>query len=312
MPTVYEEAILRTILYADVFDFPLTLDEIHHFLIAAEPASLERLQQTLAESTYLQARLCLDLPYYALNDHPEVIARRQQRESIARDVVPKAQRYGHLLAALPFVRMVAITGAIAVRNPSGWRDDFDYLIITVPGRVWLTRALAVMMVRVCRRFGVELCPNFVLASDQLTQRRQDLFIAREIAQMIPLNNIDLYHAFREANRWTDEYQPNAGAPFYNNNIPLTLTASPLKQALEWVFSGGVGDWLEAWEYQRKRRRFVPQAEQPGASAQIDTGNAKGHFKDHGARVLAAYAERCARYGLPSSLGAQLVAPLQYE
>jgi hypothetical protein len=139
-----------------------------------------------------------------------------------------------------------------------------------------------------------------------------LFIAREIAQMIPLNNIDLYHAFREANRWTDEYQPNAGAPFYNNNIPLTLTASPLKQALEWVFSGGVGDWLEAWEYQRKRRRFVPQAEQPGASAQIDTGNAKGHFKDHGARVLAAYAERCARYGLPSSLGAQLVAPLQYE
>ena len=35
-----EAAILRTVLYADVFNFPMKLEEIHHFLISDDPVSL--------------------------------------------------------------------------------------------------------------------------------------------------------------------------------------------------------------------------------------------------------------------------------
>ena len=43
-----EVAILRTVLYADVFQFPMTPQEIHHFLIADAPASFSQVEQALA------------------------------------------------------------------------------------------------------------------------------------------------------------------------------------------------------------------------------------------------------------------------
>ena len=38
--TRIEEAILRTVIYADIFNFPLTRAELHHYLIADTPVSL--------------------------------------------------------------------------------------------------------------------------------------------------------------------------------------------------------------------------------------------------------------------------------
>jgi hypothetical protein len=56
MPTRQpDEAILHTLLYADIFDYPLTPAEIHHFLIA-EPATRESVEAALEHSPWLGAR----------------------------------------------------------------------------------------------------------------------------------------------------------------------------------------------------------------------------------------------------------------
>jgi predicted nucleotidyltransferase len=56
---------------------------------------------------------------------------------------------------LPFVRMVAVTGALAKDNV-GQRVDIDLLIVAAPGRIWVCRRFLILAVRVARLLGDEL------------------------------------------------------------------------------------------------------------------------------------------------------------
>lgn len=287
-----EAAILRTVLYADVFNFPLTLDEIHRYLISDQRFTKQAIQNTLAQSSQLTHYLYQSSDYICLKTHQEIIGIRTIREAISIELWNQAMQYGQLLSHIPFVEMVALTGALAVRNPSAVDDDFDYLLITQPKRVWLARFFAVIMVRIIRLFGRELCPNYVLASDQLQQSRQDLYIAHEITQMQPIYGEILYQKMVAQNQWVQSYLPNMTAYATSQDQPRRL-----RKGLEWVLSGWLGDRLEAWEYRRKMNKFSAKLAQVQSSAEINQGSVKGHFKDHGEPVMVQYEALLEQYGL---------------
>lgn len=293
-----EAAILKTLLYADVFNFPLTVEEIHHFLIADLPVSLAAVKHSLDTSPTLKRLLCTSGTYYALAERSSLIHVREEREVVAQALFPHAQRYGIWLARLPFVRMVSLTGALAMRNPSDAHDDLDYFIVTLPGRVWLARALAVAVVKLVQRRGIVICPNYVVATDALAQKRCDLFIAHEVVQMMPLFGDAIYTQLRQQNIWVEQQLPNAVSTFQPVEfVQLGSFWGNLKRGLEVLLSGKVGDRLEKWEHQRKLRRFAPQAAHPHSDAQLDNSQVKGHFNDHGRRILDSYCDRLRQYGL---------------
>jgi hypothetical protein len=78
----------------------------------------------------------------------------------------------------------------------------------------------------------------------------------------------------------------------HHNGVLALT---IKRAGEWLLSGAFGDRLEAWEMQRKFRKFQPQLGRPDGAAILDRDHVKGHFDDYGGPVMRLYAERLAQY-----------------
>jgi hypothetical protein len=283
-----EAAIMRTILYADVFHFPLTLPEIHRFLIHDEVTPIVQIEKSLANLVDL---LHEDAGYYCLKNRQVILQTRFEREVHTVALWQSAFHYGRWFAAIPFVRMVALTGALAVRNPASLRDDFDYMLVTSTGRVWTARLFAVALVRVVRFLGRELCPNYVLAEEQLLQRRQDIFIAHEIAQMQPVFGLALYQQMLEENEWAKDYLPNIEAYAGSQS-----SDSPLKRFLEWVLTGRFGTWLESWEYSRKAEKFSAEIDDASA-AQIDENQAKGHFKDNGHPILEQYHARLRAYGL---------------
>lgn len=293
-----EAAIMCTVLYADVFKFALTVEEIHHFLITDQPVALETVRDTLNDSVYLRERLCMSDGYVALDG--ELIALRINRANISAQIWPLALKYGRWLARLPFVRMVALTGALAMHNPSDENDDLDYLLVTARGRVWIARGFAVLLVRLARLRGVTLCPNYVVAEDALAQGRRDLYIAHEVTQAVPLYGHALYKALRAANPWTDTHLPNACGAFRSEAEPaLNGFWFGVKRLVENTLSGKFGDILERWEYQRKLKRFSRKIQTPHSAAALDTSQAKGHFQDHGHPVLRHYEERLQQYGLSS-------------
>jgi hypothetical protein len=299
VPSALEDAILRTILYADVFDFALEHAELHHFLMARQPYPPEAVQHALETSAYLHRALSLQDGLITLAGRDELRLIRAERRRLTSALWPKAVAAGKLLSRVPFVRMVALTGALAMHNPGHTGDDFDYFIVTTAGRVWLARLMIVGVVRLSRLWGWPICPNFVLAPEALPQRRRDAYIAHEIAQAVPLaDEAGLYADFRVANRWTHQHLPNATTPYPRGQVqPLGRIGRGVKHLLEWILGGRVGSALESWEQRRKLRRFATQAQAATSAAQLDSAQAKGHFIDHGSGVLAQYRARLHTYGL---------------
>lgn len=293
-----EHAILRTLIYGSLFRFPMSASEIHHFLISEQPIKRADIDATLAHSLVLRDHICHVAGFYALREHQADIALRCQRATITQTLWPLAIRYGAWLGYLPFVRMVALTGALSVHNPHDDRDDFDYMLIAQPGRVWLARAFAVLMVRLMRLRGHEICPNYVLAADQLTQMRHDLYIAHEVTQMTPIYDENLYQRLMRGNRWTQDYLPNAQGIFHVAAPPrFAGWRMRFKRALETWLGGRLGDWLENWEYRRKQTRFTAAPLPEDHDAWLSPEAVKGHFQDHGAPIIRHYAQRLRAYGL---------------
>ncbi len=293
-PDAVELAILRTVVYADVFDYGLNAAQIHRYLIGCRATPLE-VRTALESSAWLADRLTTVGGFYGLAGRGPLAARRID---LARGAEPHwrhARRWAARIGALPFVRMVAVTGALAMDNAPP-RDDVDLLIVTEPGRVWLGRALVIGLVYLARLSGVGLCPNYVLSRTALEQVQTDLYTAHDLAQMVPLAGQAVYTAMRRANRWTDAYLPQAhAAPRDEADLAPRGLARALQRLGEWLLGGSIGDGLENWERGRKQRKFARQVLAAGPAALLDADHVKGHFVDHRQAVLRAYAERLRRY-----------------
>jgi hypothetical protein len=207
---------------------------------------------------------------------------------------PAARRWSRLVGRLPLIRMVAVTGALAVDNVDPG-DDIDLLIVTVAGRVWLCRAMVTQAVRAARLGGVELCPNWLLAEDTLELTDRGLFAARELTQMVPITGLAVYGRMRRGNRWSDRYLPNAvGPPFRGDGddaVPPTLTRLAERLAL-----GRVGAAVDRWDRRRKRREIL-RATPESTEVVLDASQCKGHVDGHGDRIRRAYAVRLRRLGI---------------
>jgi hypothetical protein len=273
-----ETAILQTVAYVDEFDYPLTADEVHRYLIAL-PATLEQVETILGNGRLIPHQLSHQDNYFMLPGRENIAAVRQQRQAIARQMWPQALKYGRLIAHLPFVRMVAVTGSLAVNNAIEGAD-IDYLVVTENGRLWLSRAFVICIVRLAARLGISLCPNYFLSQRALRIEDQNLYTAHELVQMIPLCGLNVYNYLQKVNGWTGHYLPNAG--WSGSGQSDTPSAYHPRRLAEWTLNATFGMRLEQWEMQRKIRKLNRRQT---AEANFSPDWCKGHFDDHARRIL---------------------------
>ena len=289
-PIRLSQAIRATVAYADVFDFPLDRIEIHRDLIriAASPADVDSAIDALLEAQLLVA----DGPFVGLPGRSGLAALRCERHQNSAQLWPLARRYGRLIGAIPFVRMVAVTGSLAADNPDA-AADLDYLIVTAPGRLWTARALTIGLVRLARRAGRRVCPNYLLSTRALALEHDDLYTAHELVQAIPITGAEIYYTrLRLANRWLDRWLPNR-LPTIGGGEPVPPTWSAVRQTAEIALGGGIGARIERWEGGRKRARLAGAI----ASAQFTPDVCEGYGGTTRRRVLQEFDRRCAALGL---------------
>ncbi len=279
------QAILQTVTYSDVFDYPLTADEIQKYLVGVK-ASHTEVQQALLHSTTLSHCEI----YFTLPKRTTIVEIRKQREARSKQILPLALRYGKILGALPFIRMVALTGSLAVMNVSD-AADFDYMLVAAKGRVWTARAFALLFNRFVRPFGWTICPNLILAETSLAWHTYDLYSAREFCQMIPITGFDVYRKLIQANEWIQEFLPNVNLD--SNNLLFEKSqklASALQKVFEIPLRGKLGDFFERWEMNRKIARF---SKQPGFGEEtiFNAEICQGNFDHHRALTRKVFEEK---------------------
>jgi hypothetical protein len=299
-----ESAILQAVAYADVFDYPLTLRQAHRYL-AGVSASLSGVRRALDNGLLKQHQLVCERGYLTLPGRESIVETRLQRQEFSALLWRKGMRYGLAIASLPFVRMVAVTGTLAVNNVEPGAD-IDYLIVTEPGRVWLTRLLVLVVVYLGRLEGVTICPNYVISTNVLGQFDHSFFTAHEFVQMVPLYGLAVYRDILAANDWVQRFLPNAFTDQWD--IPREHSLGPARRALkrwgEAILAGRLGDFWERRESQLKISRLREQAADCGTgAASFGPECCKGHLDDHGGRIREAYAQRLCQVGLKAESAA---------
>src|SRR5690606_39091563 len=107
--TAIEQAAVRAVAYSDIFDYPLTADEIHRYLIGVA-TSRTQIKEMLHRGPLVPRQLSERHGYFTLPGREAIVDTPREREGAAARLWPRAIHYGRIIASLPFVRMVAITG----------------------------------------------------------------------------------------------------------------------------------------------------------------------------------------------------------
>jgi hypothetical protein len=278
-------AVFHTLAYADVFDYPLTVPEVYRYLMS-EKASFQEVAQALADET----RFTRIGDYFTLRGREEIVETRKRRAEVASRLWGKAARYGRIIASLPFVRMVAVTGSLSMNNTDEGKD-VDYMIVTAPNRLWICRALSLLVARFAKLDGVSLCPNYLVTTNALTLNERSLYVAHELAQMIPLSGIDMYRGMLRLNDWIYEYLPNArGLPESPWLVEQDNGRSFVQRILEMTFNLPFGDWLENWERNRKIKKLTRE-QSSSSESYFSADVCKGHVDRHGENIGTAFAIR---------------------
>ncbi|MGE0811916.1 MAG: hypothetical protein AB7O28_14085 [Vicinamibacterales bacterium] len=208
MPTTAEEtAVLAAVSYAALFDYPLTVPQLRESLgvRADEPT----LRGWLAGSAFLGAALTCRAGFVYPAGRHDLAGTRRRREAASLTRLRRDGRVLRFVCALPYVRMVAISGSLAHLNAEDGDEaaDLDLFVVTAPGRVWLVTLVALVVAKLAgwRR---RLCLNYVISEAALAVTPHDLFTANQILHLQPIAGPSTYRRFLAANAFVRAHYPN--------------------------------------------------------------------------------------------------------
>lgn len=258
-------AIRKTVDYAALFDYPLKPVELHERLFDVE---VDRAAFDLA----LQAE--------GLTDDKEQMVRRSAREEISDRAIAAAWPGLRVIASIPFVRMVAFSGATAHRNMNTV-EDVDLFIVVEEGKLWLAFLTAMIWAKL-RGLRRTFCMNYLISDAALPLFDHDAFTAQQIASLKPFYGKACYDEFIDVNPFVRKHFPNFNEASHRDAYP-DIKASPLKRVLEVCLRVGPAWLLErvsrgvlGWYLRRKVR---------GAGVLLEPHRLKLHFNDHRDGVL---------------------------
>jgi hypothetical protein len=200
-----ERAVLQSVVYAALFDYPLTVTQLRESLIG-EVADESTLLRWFNSSAYLQRTVEYVDGYFFPRGRRDLLLTRARREVTSRALLTELQGPLRIITHMPFVRMVALSGSLAHLNAEP-DADLDLFVITSPHRVWTTTVLTLAIARLLgwRR---RLCLNYVVSERALWIAPADLFSANQIVHLQPLIGEATYLKFLDANRFVERFYPN--------------------------------------------------------------------------------------------------------
>ncbi len=235
-----ERAVLHTLLYFEIFSYPLTAEEAFHYCGESGVAMHEVTKKL--ESLVSQGKVFQFGIYFQTKNDNSWAPARVECNRLADQFLPIAHRRAKLIGNFPFVRAVCVSGSLSKHSmrPDG---DIDFFVITEPGRLWLARTLLVLFKKVLLFNSHKyFCVNYFIDTDHLEIEEKNLFTATESVTLLPMYGQEVYEAFCAANTWAWEQYPNFPKRS-TNGIPNHANGWG-KSLLEKMLNARLGAWLD--------------------------------------------------------------------
>lgn len=293
--------ILKTLLYYDIWSFPLTDREIFLFL----PVNSMSFEQFKALLGHACEDGCIERAgeyYYARGNSAEVVEKRLQREKHARRLWRVAHLSTHIIKRFPFVRGVFVSGDLS-KNATHPGSDIDFFIVTEPGRLWISRWLLILFKKLFlfnrKKY---FCLNTFIATDSLTFDDRNIYIATEVATLKPVYNQYLLDDILRANAWIRHYFPNFTICPVQRYAPERQ--SLLQRALEFPFRLIAADRLDTFlmlQMMKIWKRRYPEfsEEERNCLFRCTKSESRAYPGNFQRKILEQYADRLARFGVSS-------------
>lgn len=304
-----DEHIVRTLLYYDIFNYPLKSEEIFRFLgihELRESSIISRLCRLKEQGLVFQFE-----NFFSLHNNRAAIDRRIKGNSEADKYLVIAQRKANFIAKFPFVRAVLASGSLS-KGYMDERSDLDFFVITAPGRLWIARTLLVMYKRLFLFNSHKyFCINYLVDEDHLEIEEKNLFTATELATVIPLYGSKHYQSLHRANPWLKRFFPNY-IPRQIANVPLSKLSS-LKRFLEKFLNIIFGTRLERYFQKKTLSRWKNQYQKNYSATDFKVAfksksyASKNHPRNFQKKIMDVYVEKLVSVGLNSDDAYKLTA-----
>lgn len=225
---VYKEAILKSLSYFAIFQYPLTKKELWHYLLweKKSPIQFSLFNRSLFLLEKNKLVLKKEALFYQLPSKINWAKKRKIKEKIASKKLALAKKTTRILSFIPTIKMIGLSGSLSL-GIGEIQDDIDLFIICQKNTLWFSRLIINLLLIFLglkrtpksQKTKDKICPNMFMEEDKLTlpKNEQDLYSAHELAFIKPLfQKEDLYQRLIKANSWAKFYLPNAFLIFPNN------------------------------------------------------------------------------------------------
>ncbi len=233
---------LVSIKYHDLFGFALTDQELTKWTIGSlssyKPAN--------------KSEVLFKDGFYFLRGNKGAVLKRVLRKKFSSKKMGIAKKAALVLGRIPTIKMVGVTGSLAMRNANE-ESDIDLIVVTANGTLWVTRIITYLLLKFSgfdlrkprdKNEKDKLCLNMWIDECDLVIDKQNIYTAHEIAQIIPLKNKDkTYERFLFENSWVSKYWPSAvkikkikGSLGRKNSIFRLF--EPLARGLQFAYMSG--------------------------------------------------------------------------
>src|SRR6266498_1769231 len=230
-----ELAILKTLVYFDIFDYPLSKKDIRDFLDCnlSDEVLSSALQQLISDKIIFKTG-----EFYSLQNNLQKAEKRIRGNLRAQNLLPKASRIGALLYRFPYVRAVGISGSLS-KNYADEKADIDFFIITTANRLWIARTILHLFKKFTFLVGKQnlYCMNYFADEEALRIKEKNIYTATEILTLFPVAGHSTIHEFFGINKWVAEWLP-VYVP--NHRLKISEKGSLLKKVIELIFDNKNG------------------------------------------------------------------------
>jgi len=268
-----KKSILQTLAWFDVFDYPLTGEELYRNLWGVNCIyGLDYTDFLFLIGEFLSEGLfCQEGGYYFLFGREKIIEKREESVLHMEKKLKIAKKGAKKIRWVPFVRAMFVCNTVA----GGYTtkdSDVDVFIVVSKNRLWITRFIVTAVFnlfwlrRKKRRVTNKICLSFYVTDNHLDLsdiklEGDDIYLVYWLSQLVPVYDPEgVRNIIYKKNEWAKKYLLNGFGGYDllgRYRVDDVVLSRWIKKFFEKMWVGGYGNFLnnQAMTIQKSRMKL---------------------------------------------------------